>query len=176
MGTISNCGESKQTRDKPQPNGSLQSLAIRHLLHFYLDLKVFTSQRTAKVAMSIPQFATFRRFVLTGSIAAVTATGAWYGAGLKMKQDIRQVYFSLSLPPPSSLPLPAFPSAHFCIFTYLFSRNRKNKKQQKQHRSNKSPNWKPIVRTSCKRKSCWIKRSKSWRSRRGRKREGDLKS
>lgn len=41
--------------------------------------------------MSTPQFATFRRFVLTGSIAAVTATGAWYGAGLKMKQDIKQV-------------------------------------------------------------------------------------
>ncbi|THY56723.1 hypothetical protein D6C97_05000 [Aureobasidium pullulans] len=40
--------------------------------------------------MSTPQFATFRRFVLTGSIAAVTATGAWYGAGLKMKQDIKQ--------------------------------------------------------------------------------------
>ncbi|KAG9590865.1 hypothetical protein KCU77_g7693, partial [Aureobasidium melanogenum] len=40
--------------------------------------------------MSAPQFATFRRFVLTGSIAAVTATGAWYGAGLKMKQDIKQ--------------------------------------------------------------------------------------
>jgi hypothetical protein len=43
--------------------------------------------------MSTPQFATFRRFVLTGSIAAVTATGAWYGAGLKMKQDIKQVCF-----------------------------------------------------------------------------------
>ncbi|KAI4727569.1 hypothetical protein E4T49_04633 [Aureobasidium sp. EXF-10728] len=40
--------------------------------------------------MSTPQLATFRRFVLTGSIAAVTATGAWYGAGLKMKQDIKQ--------------------------------------------------------------------------------------
>ncbi|KEQ72737.1 hypothetical protein M436DRAFT_82018 [Aureobasidium namibiae CBS 147.97] len=40
--------------------------------------------------MLTPQFATFRRFVLTGSIAAVTATGAWYGAGLKMKQDINQ--------------------------------------------------------------------------------------
>ncbi|THX75356.1 hypothetical protein D6D05_06554 [Aureobasidium pullulans] len=40
--------------------------------------------------MSTPQFAAFRRFVLTGSIAAVTATGAWYGAGLKMKQDIKQ--------------------------------------------------------------------------------------
>jgi hypothetical protein len=45
--------------------------------------------------MSTPQFATFRRFVLTGSIAAVTATGAWYGAGLKMKQDIKQVRSSL---------------------------------------------------------------------------------
>ena len=51
--------------------------------------------------MSTPQFATFRRFVLTGSIAAVTATGAWYGAGLKMKQDIKQVcsYLCLCLSP-----------------------------------------------------------------------------
>jgi hypothetical protein len=49
--------------------------------------------------MSGPQFANFRRFVLTGSIAAVTATGAWYGAGLKMKQDIKQVYVTLHLSP-----------------------------------------------------------------------------
>jgi hypothetical protein len=42
--------------------------------------------------------------VLTGSIAGVTATGAWYGAGLKMKQDIKQVlFFPLPLPYPSSL-------------------------------------------------------------------------
>lgn len=61
--------------------------------------------------MSTPQFATFRRFVLTGSIAAVTATGAWYGAGLKMKQDIKQVcsclYLCLSLLP-STLPFTCF--------------------------------------------------------------------
>jgi hypothetical protein len=57
------------------------------------------------VTMSGPQFANFRRFVLTGSIAAVTATGAWYGAGLKMKQDIKQVYSF----PSSSLSLFPFP-------------------------------------------------------------------
>ena len=33
------------------------------------------------------QQATIRRVVLTGSIAAITATGAWYGAGLKTKRD-----------------------------------------------------------------------------------------
>ncbi|GAB7352569.1 hypothetical protein MBLNU459_g2953t1 [Dothideomycetes sp. NU459] len=32
-----------------------------------------------------------RRWVLTGSVAAVTATGAWYGAGLKTKQEYKQV-------------------------------------------------------------------------------------
>ena len=37
-----------------------------------------------------------RRIVWTGSIAAVTATGAWYGAGLKIKKEHKQVR---SLPP-----------------------------------------------------------------------------
>jgi len=31
-----------------------------------------------------------RRIVWTASIAAVTATGAWYGAGLKTKQEVGQ--------------------------------------------------------------------------------------
>lgn len=53
--------------------------------------KFLDTIETAEAVMTTPQFATFRRFVLTGSIAAVTATGAWYGAGLKMKQDIKQV-------------------------------------------------------------------------------------
>jgi len=37
-----------------------------------------------------------RRIVWTGAIAAVTATGAWYGAGLKTKGEIKQVWFSSS--------------------------------------------------------------------------------
>jgi hypothetical protein len=32
-----------------------------------------------------------RRIVWTGAIAAVTATGAWYGAGLKTTSEIKQV-------------------------------------------------------------------------------------
>jgi hypothetical protein len=48
--------------------------------------------------MSTRPFTTFRRLVLTGSIAGVTATGAWYGAGLKMKQDNHKVIlFSSSI-------------------------------------------------------------------------------
>ncbi|KUJ23622.1 uncharacterized protein LY89DRAFT_680343 [Mollisia scopiformis] len=31
-----------------------------------------------------------RRFVWTGAIVAVTATGAWYGAGLKTDQEIKE--------------------------------------------------------------------------------------
>ncbi|KAI9828299.1 MAG: hypothetical protein M1832_002727 [Thelocarpon impressellum] len=31
-----------------------------------------------------------RRIVLTGSVAAITITGAWYGAGLKTQQEIKQ--------------------------------------------------------------------------------------
>jgi hypothetical protein len=34
---------------------------------------------------------TIRRFVWTGAIASVTATGAWYGAGLKTQKEIKEV-------------------------------------------------------------------------------------
>ncbi|RFU30663.1 hypothetical protein B7463_g5677, partial [Scytalidium lignicola] len=33
---------------------------------------------------------TIRRWVMTGSVAAITATGVWYGAGLKMQQEAKQ--------------------------------------------------------------------------------------
>lgn len=32
-----------------------------------------------------------RIFALTGGVAAITATGAWYGAGLKTRQEFKQV-------------------------------------------------------------------------------------
>ena len=32
-----------------------------------------------------------RALILTLSIAAITATGAWYGAGLKTRSEIKQV-------------------------------------------------------------------------------------
>jgi predicted secreted protein len=41
--------------------------------------------------MSNPNTAKLRRIVLTGSIAAITATGAWYGAGLKVQQERNEV-------------------------------------------------------------------------------------
>lgn len=41
--------------------------------------------------MSTTQAQTVRRFVMTGSVAAITATGAWYGAGLKTQQEFKQV-------------------------------------------------------------------------------------
>ncbi|GAB7344879.1 hypothetical protein MBLNU457_3320t1 [Dothideomycetes sp. NU457] len=31
-----------------------------------------------------------RRWVMTGSVAAITAMGAWYGAGLKIQQDVKK--------------------------------------------------------------------------------------
>jgi hypothetical protein len=95
--------------------------------------------------MSIPQFANFRRFVLTGSIAGVTATGAWYGAGLKMKQDIKQVLFFPFLTP--SVTVLSLSSGLYPKLTSLSLPHRINKKQQKQHHSNKSPNCKPTVPT-----------------------------
>jgi hypothetical protein len=36
-----------------------------------------------------------RRLVWTAAIASVTATGAWYGAGLKTKSELKQVIISL---------------------------------------------------------------------------------
>ncbi|KAI9760586.1 MAG: hypothetical protein M4579_001555 [Chaenotheca gracillima] len=33
---------------------------------------------------------TTRRYVLTGSVAAVVMTGTWYGAGLKTQQEYKQ--------------------------------------------------------------------------------------
>jgi len=32
-----------------------------------------------------------RRYILTGAVAAITATGAIYGAGLKTRQDYQKV-------------------------------------------------------------------------------------
>ena len=39
----------------------------------------------------------FRTYALTGSFAAITATGAWYGAGLKERKEFKQVRRSLRL-------------------------------------------------------------------------------
>jgi len=32
----------------------------------------------------------FRIYILTASVAAITATGVWYGAGLKTRQEFRR--------------------------------------------------------------------------------------
>ena len=39
----------------------------------------------------------FRIFILTISVAAITATGAWYGAGLKIEQDYKKVSGDLKI-------------------------------------------------------------------------------
>lgn len=41
--------------------------------------------------MSAPGSGKIRRIVLTGAVAAITATGTWYGAGLKTQQERNQV-------------------------------------------------------------------------------------
>jgi hypothetical protein len=46
-----------------------------------------------------------RRIVWTVAIASVTATGAWYGAGLKTKSELKQVIIS-PFSHPSLLPFP----------------------------------------------------------------------
>jgi hypothetical protein len=50
-----------------------------------------------KTAMSGPSTASVRRVVLTGSIAAITAVGTWYGAGLKTEQERKQVSLDASI-------------------------------------------------------------------------------
>ncbi|TVY56266.1 hypothetical protein LCER1_G002957 [Lachnellula cervina] len=40
--------------------------------------------------MSVPaRLQKIRRIVWTGAIASVTATGAWYGAGLRIQSDVK---------------------------------------------------------------------------------------
>lgn len=49
---------------------------------------------SSKIAQSTAQAAQkqkVRRIIMTVSVAAITATGAWYGAGLKIKQDAKKV-------------------------------------------------------------------------------------
>ncbi len=33
----------------------------------------------------------FRTYAITGAVASITAVGAWYGAGLKARQEYKQV-------------------------------------------------------------------------------------
>lgn len=42
-------------------------------------------------AMTPPASNPIRTYVLTGAVAAITATGAWYGAGVKSRQEYKQV-------------------------------------------------------------------------------------
>ena len=41
--------------------------------------------------MAAPLSSKIRPYILTASVAAITATGAWYGAGLKARQEFKQV-------------------------------------------------------------------------------------
>jgi hypothetical protein len=51
----------------------------------------FPPYRRRRHTMSALTTKSLRRYVLTGSVAAITATGAWYGAGLKTQQERDQV-------------------------------------------------------------------------------------
>lgn len=61
--------------------------------------------------MSAAQQQKIRRIVWTGAIASVTATGAWYGAGLKTKSELKQVI-------PSSCSMCIF--SHFLVAVMKF--------------------------------------------------------
>ena len=49
------------------------------------------SSKIAQSAAQAAQKQKVRRIIMTVSVAAITATGAWYGAGLKIKQDAKKV-------------------------------------------------------------------------------------
>jgi hypothetical protein len=60
--------------------------------HYSRYQQIYISTTSIAVStMSGPSTASVRRIVLTGSIAAITATGTWYGAGLKTQQERNQV-------------------------------------------------------------------------------------
>lgn len=59
-----------------------------------------------------------RRLVMTGAVAAVTVTGAWYGAGLKTRQEFKQVsYYCLIAP--LALALACVLASPFSFYTTL---------------------------------------------------------
>ena len=49
-----------------------------------------------------------RTAFLAAAVTAITVTGAWYGAGLKIKQDFKQVRNILRPKPIQSLRVPLF--------------------------------------------------------------------
>ena len=59
----------------------------------------FLSRRyESPTAMAAAPTSKLRVFILTISVAAITATGAWYGAGLKIEQDYKKASRSLFVP------------------------------------------------------------------------------
>lgn len=65
---------------------------------------------------SAPKMATnkVRLYALTGAVAAITATGAWYGAGLNMRQELKEV---CHLSPSQSIMYTYLPINHMCMPT-----------------------------------------------------------
>jgi hypothetical protein len=65
-----------------------------------------------------------RRIVWTAAIASVTATGAWYGAGLKTKSELKQVVIFLLIhsSPPTLSFHPEIRSRVFADGTVIGSR------------------------------------------------------
>lgn len=77
--------------DLPKAEG-LPSLFLfrEHVFQCPLETKL-PGIFTQNTIMSAPSTNKIRRIVLTGGVAAITATGTWYGAGLKTQQERNQV-------------------------------------------------------------------------------------
>jgi hypothetical protein len=83
-GACSRSGSAKTKRTSSRPS------ATSGRPSFYQQIYISLTP-IAVLTMSGPSTASIRRIVLTGSIAAITATGTWYGAGLKTQQERNQV-------------------------------------------------------------------------------------
>lgn len=102
-----------------------------------------------------------RRLVLTGAVTAITATGAWYGAGLKTQQEVKKV----------SLPFPVLflylrpsksqarsPRVRLTADSMFDTNCRKSKPNAKPRQRRRLRNWKRCV-------GHWWRRESDWRGR-----------
>lgn len=111
-------------------------------LHSYfvsLLILAYSYRQDSDTNMTTPTAQTVRRWVMTGSVAAITATGAWYGAGLKAQQEFKQVHRYLCCPQHMS-------------FHVLMSSNRRRRFCKKLARPTGSNSSRSLVEICCERR------------------------
>lgn len=104
-----------------------------------------------------------RAVILTAGVAATAVTGAWYGAGLKTKKEIKQV--RILLHPRSFQPLYCHSSLCYCKDLWLTKifRCRRSKLGQKPRRRTRLRIWNRQDPGLCRRRWGWSIRFLNWR-------------